>query len=64
VHFQLRAKTFASRGRPPVHPADHVHIEIAKYEQACGGIFFAAHGGGILSLAWLEEPIGEISHRP
>src|SRR5258707_3768588 len=49
VQFQLRAKTFAAGGRPRVHAANHIHIEITKDEKVWGGIFFAAHGGGILS---------------
>src|SRR5229473_6784798 len=50
VQFQLRAKTFPAWGRPRVHAANHVHIEITKDKKVCGGIFFAAHGGGILSF--------------
>ena len=34
VQFQLRAKTFPAWGRPCVHAANHVHIEITKDEKA------------------------------
>src|SRR5271169_6136693 len=61
VQFQLWAKTLASGSRPRLHPPNHVHVQITKDQKACGRIFFAAHGGGILSLACLEDPIGEIS---
>jgi len=44
IQFQLWGKTFASGNRPGVHVANHIYIEIAKYEKACSGIFFAAHG--------------------
>jgi hypothetical protein len=61
VQFQLRAKAFAAGSRPLIHAANHVYIEIAKDEKAWGGVFFAAHGGGILSFLNAGSPQGGLS---